>query len=144
MEKSPGLTFTEDAISWISVIALPADTTSTPKKLTKPDRRYHGLLRYLIGQNFVGQKCWNFGLVSKILTYEKFCPTKSLPNFQNSIILILMSIHYSCNHKLPSTIVAYVTVRCHLRLKYFSRFRNIILKYNKSKYCWCSQGSQWR
>ena len=31
---------------------------------------------YLIGQKIVGQKCRNFGLVSKILSDENFCPSK--------------------------------------------------------------------
>ena len=33
---------------------------------------------YLIGQKFVGQNCRNFDLVSKILSDEKFSPTKIL------------------------------------------------------------------
>ena len=40
-------------------------------------------MSYLIGQKFVGQNCRNFGLVSKILSDEKFCPSKILSN--NSI-----------------------------------------------------------
>jgi len=35
---------------------------------------------YLIGQKFVGQKCRNFSLVSKILSDETFCPSKILSN----------------------------------------------------------------
>ena len=38
------------------------------------------LITYLIGQKFVGQKCRNFSLVSKILSDEKFCPSKILSN----------------------------------------------------------------
>ena len=35
---------------------------------------------YLIGHKFVGQKCWNFRLVSKILSDKTFCPSKTLSN----------------------------------------------------------------
>ena len=35
---------------------------------------------YLIGQKFVGQNCRNFDLVSKVLSDEKFCPSKILSN----------------------------------------------------------------
>ena len=35
---------------------------------------------YLIRQKFVGQNCRNFGLVSKIFSDEKFCPSKILSN----------------------------------------------------------------
>ena len=35
-------------------------------------------LWYLMGQKFVGQNCRNFGLVSKILPDEIFCPSKIL------------------------------------------------------------------
>ena len=35
---------------------------------------------YLIGQKFVGQKCRNFSLVSKILSDETFFPSKILFN----------------------------------------------------------------
>ena len=38
------------------------------------------LLEYLVGQNFVRQNCKNFVLVSKILSDEKFCPSKILSN----------------------------------------------------------------
>ena len=34
--------------------------------------------KYLVGQKFVGQKCLNYGLVSKLLSDEKFCPSKIL------------------------------------------------------------------
>ena len=37
-------------------------------------------MNYLIGQNFVGQNCPNFGLVSKSLSDEKYCPSKILSN----------------------------------------------------------------
>ena len=37
-------------------------------------------ISYLIGQKFVGQKCRNFSLVSKILSDERFCPSKILSN----------------------------------------------------------------
>ena len=37
-------------------------------------------ITYLIGQKFVGQNCRNFDLVSKILSDEKFCPSKILSN----------------------------------------------------------------
>ena len=37
-------------------------------------------IEYLIGQKFVGQNCRNFGLVSKILSNEKFCLSKILSN----------------------------------------------------------------
>ena len=33
-----------------------------------------------MGQNFVGLNCRNFGLVWKILSEEKFCPSKILSN----------------------------------------------------------------
>ena len=35
---------------------------------------------YFIGQKFVGQNCRKFGLVSKILSIEKFCSLKLLSN----------------------------------------------------------------
>ena len=37
-------------------------------------------MTYNIGQKFVGQKCRNFSLVSKILSDEPFCPLKNLSN----------------------------------------------------------------
>ena len=37
---------------------------------------------YLIRQKFVGNNCRNFGLVSKILSNERFCPSKFCPIFQ--------------------------------------------------------------
>ena len=41
---------------------------------------YATKLVYLIGQKFFGQNCRNFGLVSKLLSDEKFCPSKILSN----------------------------------------------------------------
>ena len=37
-------------------------------------------MTYNIGQKFVGQKCRNFSLVSKILSDETFFPSKILSN----------------------------------------------------------------
>ena len=48
--------------------------------VTPQDRRPFRIGRYLIGQKFVGQKCRNFSLVSKILSDEEFCPSKILSN----------------------------------------------------------------
>ena len=60
-----------------------------PNDLARPTGREIDILlgiEYLIGQKFVGQKCRNFSLVSKVLSDETFCPSKLLSNIsiQNS------------------------------------------------------------
>ena len=43
---------------------------------------------------FVGQKCRNFGLVSKVLSVEKFCPSKILSDEFCSIRYQISAIRY--------------------------------------------------
>ena len=48
------------------------------KTCNEPMRQHQFL--YLIGQKSVGQNCLNFGFMSKILSNEKFSPSKILSN----------------------------------------------------------------
>ena len=67
-----------------------------------------------------GQNWRNFCLVTKILSDDIFCQTKNFVRKKKFALQIFVQIaHYSYNHKLSFTIVAYVTVGFHLRFRNF-------------------------